>query len=134
MTNTDPCSNDGQHDVILCGQPPSHDVQLGTRAVVYLRVSALQPAATDRSIAAQREACRRKAAELGFSLIDDVVVDERPARHVITRDPFRRVRAQVRRRLACANSWVAISQGSHWPGRVRRRPCNSSRPIHQGVS
>ena len=73
MTRTHPGANDWRrHGVNFGAQLPSHDTQLGTRAVIYPHVSASQPAVTDRSLAAQREACLRTAAELGFSLIDEL--------------------------------------------------------------
>lgn len=135
MTRTHPGANDRRRHVVNFGaQRPSHDTQLGTRAVIYLHVSASQPAATDRSIAAQREACLRKAAELGFSIIDDYLVADRPVRKVSPREAFRRVHTPARRRLTAADRLVSVSHRSRRPGRVRRWPRTSSKPTHREVS
>jgi len=74
MTSAYIDSNDElEHDVTFCAQRPSHDLEPGTRAVIYLRASSPGQDQTDHSIAAQREACLRKARELDFPLIDEYV-------------------------------------------------------------
>ena len=80
MTSAYVDSNDElEQDVTFCAQRPSHDLEPGTRAVFYLRVSSPGHDQTDRSIAAQREACLRRVRELGFPLIDEYVdPDARP--------------------------------------------------------
>lgn len=135
MTRTHPGANDWRrHGVNFGAQLPSRDTQLGTRAVIYPHVSALQPAVTDRSIAAQREACLRTAAELGFSIIDDYVVADRPVRKVAPREAFRRLRTQARKRSTAADRLISISHRSRRPGRVRRWPCTSSKPTDREIS
>lgn len=115
MTRTHPGANDKRrHGVNFGAQLPSHDAQLGT--------------------AAQREACLRTAAELGFSIIDDYVVADRPVRQVAPREAFRRLRTQARRRSTAADRLVSISHRSRRPGRVRRWPCTSSKPTDREIS
>lgn len=135
MTPTHPGANDRRRHVVNFGaQLPSRDTQLDTRAVIYLHVSASQPAATDRSIAAQREACFRTAAELGFSIIDDYVVADPSVWKVAPREAFRRLRTQARRRSTAADRLVSTSYRSRRPGRVRRRPFTSSKPTDREIS
>lgn len=50
---------------------PSDPPVPATPAVIYMRMGSPGRAETDDSVAAQREACLRKAREMGFSLIDE---------------------------------------------------------------
>jgi site-specific DNA recombinase len=88
-----------QQDVPI--QRPSHDLASGTRAVIYLRVSSSGQVKTDYnaegiSIPAQREACLRKARELGVTVIDEYVEPGRTGLEMTKREAFQRMLARVR--------------------------------------
>lgn len=65
--------DDAQQDYATPGKRPSDAPTHGIRAVIYRRSSSPGPAEDEDSVTAQREACLRKARELGFSLIDEYV-------------------------------------------------------------
>jgi len=69
-----------------------------TRAVIYTRVASPGRAETDHSVTAQREACLRKARELGFSLIDEYVDPNARLWRRPKRQLFRRMLARFRSR------------------------------------
>jgi site-specific DNA recombinase len=102
MTSAYADSNDEmQIDVALCVQRPSSGLEPGTRAVIYLRVSSSGQVKTDYnaegiSIPAQREACLRKARELGVTVIDEYVEPGRSAVEMTKREAFQRMLARVR--------------------------------------
>src|SRR5437588_4345869 len=88
-----------QQDVPI--QQPSHDLAPGTRAVIYPRVSSSGQVKTDYnaegiSIPAQREACLRKARELGVTVIDEYVEPGRTGLEMTKREAFQRMLARVR--------------------------------------
>ena len=90
-----------QADVALCVQRPSSDLEPGTRAVIYLRVSSSGQVKTDYndegiSIPAQRESCLRKARELGVTVIDEYVEPGRSGTEMTKREAFQRMLARVR--------------------------------------
>jgi DNA invertase Pin-like site-specific DNA recombinase len=77
------------------------DLAPGTRAVIYLRVSSTGQVRTDYnpegiSIPAQREACLRKARDLGVTVIDEYVEPGRSAVEMTKREAFQRMLARVR--------------------------------------
>jgi site-specific DNA recombinase len=90
-----------QVDVALCVQRPSSGLEPGIRAVIYLRVSSAGQVKTDYnaegiSIPAQREACLRKARDLGVTVIDEYVEPGRSAVEMTKREAFQRMLARVR--------------------------------------
>jgi site-specific DNA recombinase len=90
-----------QQDVAIPIQPPLDDLAPGTRAVIYLRVSSSGQVRTDYnpegiSIPAQREACLRKARDLGVTVIDEYVEPGRSALEMTKREAFQRMLARVR--------------------------------------
>jgi len=73
------------------------------RAVIYLRVSYQGQVDNDydpegNSIPAQRKACRRKAEELGFEVLEEYVDPGRSALEVKNRPEFQRMMARIRSR------------------------------------
>lgn len=102
MTSAYADSNDElQIDVAHCSQRPSQRLEPGTRAVIYLRVSSSGQVKTDYnvegiSIPAQREACQRKARELGVTVVDEYVEPGRSALEMTKREAFQRMLARVR--------------------------------------
>jgi DNA invertase Pin-like site-specific DNA recombinase len=89
-----------EQDVIVPIQPPLDDLAPGTRAVIYLRVSSTGQVRTDYnpegiSIPAQREACLRKARELGVTVIDEYVEPGRSGTEMTKREAFQRMLARV---------------------------------------
>jgi DNA invertase Pin-like site-specific DNA recombinase len=77
------------------------DLAPGTRAVIYLRVSSTGQVKTDYnaegiSIPAQREACLRKARDLGVTVIDEYVEPGRSAMEMTKREAFQQMLARVR--------------------------------------
>ncbi|GLZ30822.1 recombinase [Lentzea sp. NBRC 105346] len=90
-----------QQDVTVPIQPPLDDLAPGTRAVIYLRVSSKGQVETDYnpegiSIPAQREACLRKARDMGVTVIDEYVEPGRSALEMTKREAFQRMLARVR--------------------------------------
>jgi site-specific DNA recombinase len=90
-----------QQDVTIPIQPPMDDLAPGTRAVIYLRVSSTGQVRTDYnpegiSIPAQREACLRKARELGVTVIDEYVEPGRSGTEMTKREAFQQMLARVR--------------------------------------
>src|SRR5690606_15045035 len=90
-----------QQDVTIPIQPPMDDLAPGTRAVIYLRVSSTGQVRTDYnpegiSIPAQREACLRKARDLGVTVIDEYVEPGRSAMEMTKREAFQQMLARVR--------------------------------------
>jgi DNA invertase Pin-like site-specific DNA recombinase len=90
-------------------QPAPHEHQasdLATtppylRAVIYLRVSSRRQVGRDYAperiaIPAQREACRRRAAQLGSTIVDDYVEPGRSALEMSKRAAFQRMLARIR--------------------------------------
>jgi site-specific DNA recombinase len=75
------------------------DLAPGTRAVIYLRVSSTGQVRTDYkgiSIPAQREACLRKAREIGVTVIDECVEPGRSGTEMTKREAFQQMLARVR--------------------------------------
>ncbi|GGM81050.1 recombinase [Longimycelium tulufanense] len=73
----------------------------GTRAVIYLRVSSAGQVKTDYnpegiSIPAQRQACLRKARDLGVTVVDEYIEPGRSATEMTKREAFQRMLARVR--------------------------------------
>ena len=90
-----------QQDVTIPIQPPMDDLAPGTRAVIYLRVSSTGQVRTDYnpegiSIPAQREACLRKARDLGVTVIDEYVEPGRSGTKMTKREAFQQMLARVR--------------------------------------
>lgn len=102
MTSAYADSNDElQQDIAVPVEHPADGVEPGTRAVIYLRVSSTGQVKTDYdpegiSIPAQREACLRKAKDLGLTLIDEYVEPGRSATEMTKREAFQRMLARVR--------------------------------------
>ena len=69
-----------------------------TRAVIYTRVASPGRAETDHSVTAQREACLRRARELGLSVIDEYVAPRARLWPWPKCQPFRRILARFRSR------------------------------------
>jgi hypothetical protein len=65
--------NERQQGCPVPVQRPSDVRETGARAVIYIRVASPERAESEHSITAQREACLRKARELGLSIHDDYV-------------------------------------------------------------
>lgn len=79
----------------IAATPPSG------RAVIYLRVSSTGQARRDCdpegiSIPAQREACRRRAVQLGLTIVDEYVEPGRSALEMSKRAAFQRMLARIR--------------------------------------
>jgi len=77
------------------GSPP------GCRAVIYLRVSSTRQVNRDRdpegiSIPAQREACHRKAEQLGLTVLDEYLEPGRSALEMSKRAGLQRMLARIR--------------------------------------
>lgn len=90
-----------QQDIAVPVEHPADDVEPGTRAVIYLRVSSAGQVKRDYdpegiSIPAQREACLRKAKDLGVTVIDEYVEPGRTATEMTKREAFQRMLARVR--------------------------------------
>ena len=90
-----------EQDVTVPIQPLLGDLAPGTRAVIYLRVSSTGQVRTDYnpegiSIPAQREACMRKARDLGVTVIDEYVEPGRSGTEMTKREAFQRMLARVR--------------------------------------
>ncbi|GAA5102878.1 hypothetical protein GCM10025762_02850 [Haloechinothrix salitolerans] len=104
MTSAYADSNDElAHDVAVPVELPegATDIEPGTRAVIYLRVSSASQVKRDYdpegiSIPAQRKACLRKAEELGVTVIDEYVEPGRSATEMSKREAFQRMLARVR--------------------------------------
>lgn len=102
MTSAYADSNDElQQDIAVPVEHPADGVEPGTRAVIYLRVSSTGQVKTDYdpegiSIPAQREACLRKAKDLGLTVIDEYVEPGRSATEMTKREAFQRMLARVR--------------------------------------
>ena len=102
MTSAYADSNDElQQDIAVPVEHPADDVEPGARAVIYLRVSSTGQVKTDYdpegiSIPAQREACLRKAKDLGLTVIDEYVEPGRSATEMTKREAFQRMLARVR--------------------------------------
>ena len=95
-------SNDElQLDTVFCVERPPSDLEPGTRAVIYLRVSSTGQVNTDYnaegiSIPAQREACLHKAKDLGVTVIDEYVEPGRSGLEMTKREAFQRMLKRVR--------------------------------------
>ncbi|MBB5153666.1 recombinase family protein [Saccharopolyspora phatthalungensis] len=90
-----------QQDIAVPVEHPADDVEPGTRAVIYLRVSSAGQVKRDYdpegiSIPAQREACLRKAKDLGVTVIDEYVEPGPTATEMTKREAFQRMPARVR--------------------------------------
>lgn len=88
-------------DTVVPVERPASDAEPGTRAVIYLRVSSAGQVKTDYdpegiSIPAQREACLRKANDLGVTVLDEYVEPGRSATEMTKREEFQRMLARVR--------------------------------------
>jgi site-specific DNA recombinase len=91
---THPANHERQ--VINLATTPPH-----SRAVIYLRVSSASQVRRDYdpegiSIPAQREACRRRAEQLGLTIVDEYVEPGRSAVEMSKRTAFQRMLARIR--------------------------------------
>jgi site-specific DNA recombinase len=82
-------------------RPPGAGAAATGRAVLYLRVSTPSQVKTDYdpeglSIPAQREACERKAEQLGLSVVDEYVEPGRTARSMDKRPAFQAMLARIK--------------------------------------
>lgn len=82
---------------LLNGAHPS----TGRATILYLRVSSMRQVGRDYapegiSIPAQREACRRKAEQLGLTIVDEYVEPGRSALEMSKRAAFQRMLARIR--------------------------------------
>lgn len=94
MNNTAASSALAVNDPFLGGAPP------GGQSVVYLRVSSTRQVGRDYnlegiSIPAQREACRRKAKQLGLTIMDEYVEPGRSALEMSRRTAFQRMLTRI---------------------------------------
>lgn len=79
-------------------QRPSNAPATSARAVIYIRVASPERAESEHSVAAQREACLRKARELGVSVIDEYLAPRARLWRRPKYQPFRRTLARFRSR------------------------------------
>lgn len=91
--------NERQQGCPVPAQRPSNAPATSARAVIYIRVASPERAESEHSVTAQREACLRKARELGVSVIDDEYVTPRAQLWRRPKyQPFRRTLARFRSR------------------------------------
>jgi site-specific DNA recombinase len=81
--------------------PPLNGSRPGCQAVIYLRVSSAGQVKRDYapegiSIPAQREACRRRAEQLGVTIVDEYAEPGRSALEMSKRAAFQRMLARIR--------------------------------------
>lgn len=79
-------------------QRQSNAPATSARAAIYIRITSPEPAESEHSVTAQREACLRKARELGLSVIDDYFAPRARLSRRPKRQLFRRMLARFRSR------------------------------------
>ena len=89
--------NERQQRCPVPAQRPSDVPATDARAVIYIRVAS-DRAESEHSVMAQREACLRKARELGLSFIDEHVAPRARLWLWPKCQPFRRMFARFRSR------------------------------------
>ena len=89
--------NQRQQGCPVPAQRPSDAPATDARAVIYIRVAS-DRAESEHSVTAQREACLRKARELGLSVIDEYVAPRPRLWNWPKCQPFRRMLARFRSR------------------------------------
>lgn len=90
--------NERQQGCPVPAQRPSNAPATSARAVIYIRVASPERAESEHSVTAQREACLRKARELGVSVIDDHFAPRVRLWRRTKYQPFRRTLARFRSR------------------------------------
>jgi len=106
------------------------------KAVISLRVSSPGQVNKDYdkeglSLPAQREACRRKAAELGAEVVDEFVEPGVSAKSILKRRAFQEMLRAVKARedidfvIVWSVSRWARNQEDHWVARGQIRQCNA---------
>lgn len=89
--------NERQQRCPVPTQRPSDAPATDARAVIYIRVAS-DRAESEHSVTAQREACLRRARELGLSVIDEYVAPRARLWRWPKCQPFRRLLARFRSR------------------------------------
>ncbi|WP_373466069.1 recombinase family protein [Streptomyces sp. V3I8] len=97
----DPNAESLEEPLILGVDPNTLDTARGLRAVIYLRVSSAGQVKTDYdpegiSIPAQRVACRRKADQLGLTVVDEYIEPGKSATEMTKRVAFQEMLTRVR--------------------------------------